>query len=294
MDAYYETLVESFDQALIWYRCIGSQEPTLVLCDGIACDGFVWKYLIPYFENQHRIIHWNYRGHGKTPSPKNWDNLGIEECAQDLCHVLDHARIQQPVVLLGHSMGVQVILEFYHRYPERVLGLIPVTGPYGKAIDHIHDTSVMRRFFPLLKFVCTRFQSVTSFVNRTLAPTDLVYWYALAFEVNHRLIKKEDFFPYLEHMAKLDPALFMRMLERAARHTAEPYLADIKVPTLIIGAERDCFTPYWITQRMHAMIPGSQMLTLPQGSHAGPIELPELTNLRIEKFLAQFASEKKC
>jgi hypothetical protein len=39
------------------------------------------------------------------------------------------------------------------------------------------------------------------------------------------------------------------------------------------------------------MIPNSQLLTLPMGSHTGPIELPELTNLRIEKFLEEVSQK---
>jgi pimeloyl-ACP methyl ester carboxylesterase len=287
LDHYAETTTVSFDQTPIWYRRIGSGEPTLVLCDGVGCDGYIWKYLIPHFENRYRVLHWHYRGHGRSGTPENLENLGIEECAEDLKQVLDDASAKQPVVLLGHSMGVQVILEFYHRYPERVLALVPVTGSYGKAIDYVHDSGLVKRIFPLMQYATGKFHKLVLNFWRQMVGTDLAYWYSCTFEINEGLIKREDFFPYLEHLSRMDPDVFLRTLAGAARHTAEPYLPDISAPTLIVAGEQDHFTPYWIQRRMHAMIPNSQLLTLPMGSHTGPIELPELTNLRIDKFLQE-------
>jgi pimeloyl-ACP methyl ester carboxylesterase len=293
MDHYAETTVPATDGTPIWYRRIGNREPTLILNDGVGCDGFVWKYLIPHFEKKHGIIHWNYRGHGRTPPPENLDNLGIEECAEDLKVVLDDAGVTRPAVLLGHSMGVQVILEFVHRYPDRVLALIPMTGSYGRALDHIHDSSIAKKIFPALKYAVDNFTPVVTELWRRLVHTELGYRYATTFEINAKLIKREDFFPYLDHLSRMDPVIFMRSLEGAARHTAEPYLPEIRVPTLIVAGELDRFTPHWISRRMHTLIPGSELLTLPMCSHTGPIELPELTNLGIEKFLARISGSGK-
>lgn len=291
MDHYIETTTESFDGTPIWYRQIGSGEPTLVLCDGVGCAGYVWKYFIPHFENRYRLIHWNYRGHGNSGTPENLQNLGVEECAEDLLVVLDHAGVTQPVVLLGHSMGVQVIFEFYHRHPERVRALVPVTGSYGKAIDHVHDTSLIKRLFPMIRYFAGHFNPILKSFWEKLVKSEFAYWYACSFEITEGLIKKEDFFPYLEDLSRMDPEIFFRTLAGASRHTAEAYLPEIKVPTLIVGGEADQFTPYWISKRMHAMIPNSELLTLPMGSHTGPLELPELTNLRIEKFLKKLGEQ---
>jgi len=38
--------------------------------------------------------------------------------------------------------------------------------------------------------------------------------------------------------------------------------------------------------KMHAAIPGSELQVLPGGTHVGPLEHPELCELRIEKFLS--------
>ncbi len=292
MDAYFETTIESFDKTRIWYRRMGSGAPTLMLCDGVGCDGYVWKYLIPYFEGRYRLIHWNYRGHGRSGPPAEPDRLGIEECAEDLKAVMDHAGVTEPAVLLGHSMGVQVILEFVHRWPERVRALVPLTGSYGKAVDHVHDADWLKKLFPLIREAGVRFGRQLQPLLRELFRSEFAFWYARKFEINESLIRREDFFPYLEHLSRMDPVIFLKTLEGAARHTAEPYLPEIRVPTLIVAGTHDRFTPYWLSQRMHALIPGSELLTLPLGSHTAPIELPELVNLRIERFLRELEAKK--
>jgi pimeloyl-ACP methyl ester carboxylesterase len=43
---------------------------------------------------------------------------------------------------------------------------------------------------------------------------------------------------------------------------------------------------------MHKRIPGSEMLTVPGGTHVAPIEQPELLALRLEKWLARVAAKK--
>jgi len=53
----------------------------------------------------------------------------------------------------------------------------------------------------------------------------------------------------------------------------------------VVAGELDTWTPMWLSVKMHAAVPGSEMLVLPAGSHVGPIEHPELLALRVERFL---------
>jgi len=81
--------------------------------------------------------------------------------------------------------------------------------------------------------------------------------------------------------------IFLRTMESAADHTAWEHLSKIDVPTLIVAADHDRFTPLWLSQRMHREVPQSEMLVVPSGSHTAVIELPELISLRIERFLKE-------
>ena len=58
------------DGASLYYQVQGEGEPGMVLCDGLGCDGFAWKYLTPYLEQRYRVLRWHYRGHGRSGLPR--------------------------------------------------------------------------------------------------------------------------------------------------------------------------------------------------------------------------------
>src|SRR4051812_47081298 len=57
------------------------------LCDGIACDGFIWKYLWDDLSKVVPVTHWNYRGHGRSAPPADPDRIDITAHGDDLSTV---------------------------------------------------------------------------------------------------------------------------------------------------------------------------------------------------------------
>ena len=280
-----ERYVRSFDGTELFTTAEGDG-PVLVLSDGLGCDGFVWRHLRPAFASRYRILHWHYRGHGLSQAPKNPSGVGVEDLVGDLLAVLDAWDVDQ-AVLLGHSMGVQVILEFGVQHPERVLGLVPLCGSYGRPLDTFHDSDLASALLPRALDLIRRFPGRAQFLWSSLLPTELSYQIGVHFELNHKLVRRPDFEPYLEHLASMDIQVFMRMLEALNRHSVEDRLHELHTPTLIVAGENDTFTPAWLSQRMHQLIPDSELLMIPSGTHAAPIELPELVHLRLDRFLEQ-------
>src|SRR3954471_3749926 len=90
----------------------GASPVTAILCDGIACDGFIWKYLWDDLARLMSVAHWNYRGHGRSALPEDPAALELADHAHDL-DAVRRAIGDGPVVLFGHSMGCQVALEGY-------------------------------------------------------------------------------------------------------------------------------------------------------------------------------------
>src|SRR4051812_803641 len=80
------------DGTPIYYRVRGpTHAPAVIFCDGIGCDGYVWKYLEASLLDSHRIVHWHYRGHGQSPMPRDPRRVDIADLADDLAAVLDAA-----------------------------------------------------------------------------------------------------------------------------------------------------------------------------------------------------------
>ena len=72
----------------------------------------------------------------------------------------------------------------------------------------------------------------------------------------------------------MDPSVFLPMLRQAGEHSAEDLLARIEVPTVVIAAERDTFTPSWLAEEMAKKIPGAEHVVIAGASHAAPVEQP--------------------
>jgi pimeloyl-ACP methyl ester carboxylesterase len=276
-------LTAARDGTRLHWSSTGTGAPTVLLTDGVGCAGYIWRFLRPELARHHRVVHWNYRGHGQSEAPADPARVSIADCVDDLFVVLDAAG-EQRVVIMGHSMGVQVALEAHRREPERVAGLVLVCGAPGRALDAVHDAPFAAAALPYAQAAVARFPGVSRLLFRSVIPTDLALKLALTFEVNDKLVAREDLVRYLADLADVDPSLFVTLLGSAARSDASDHLPSIAVPTLIIAGEQDSFTPMWRSVKMHAAIPASELLVLPGGSHVGPLEHPELCSLRVEKF----------
>lgn len=258
--------------------------PTVILSDGVLCDGFIWKYLWDDLAAIGPVAHWHYRGHGRSGSPVDPERIDVVDFAADLDEVRRHLG-DPPVVLVGHSYGVQVSLEAYRLRPEKVAGLILCCGAPGKVTETFHGTNYLAQALPkVIAWVTEHSELARALWSRVPADLSLKLSF-LTREVDVDHMRREDLLPYLKHMTHVDFALFVRVLRAAGEHTAEDLLPHIKVPTLVVAAERDTFTPPDLALRMAQTIPQGEHFQLVNGSHAALIEQPELVRVRITEFL---------
>lgn len=283
-DYFLQDFLEVPDGTSLYFQVQGDGEPGVVLCDGLGCDGFVWKYLTPQLRKDHRVLRWHYRGHGRSGVPDDRERIGMLYTCEDLSRIMDAAGMEKAVVF-GHSMGVQVALEFHRRYSDRVAGLVLICGSYGNPLDTFHDDTLLRKVFPSLRTLVERFPRAAAKLTRVGLSTELAVQYALTVEANRELMQRADLIPYFDHLAKMDPVVFVRTLDSLAEHTAWDHLPHVDVPALILGGEKDSFTPLWLSRRMADAIPGAEFVIVPGGTHTTPLEQPTLVAERIHRFL---------
>jgi pimeloyl-ACP methyl ester carboxylesterase len=274
------------DGARLYHQLLGQEAPgtAAVLCDGLGCDGFIWKYLLPQLSATHPVLQWHYRGHGRSPAPPDLNQLGVSYNCEDLDALISEEGLSE-AILFGYSMGVQVALEYHRRHPAKVRGLVLMCGSYGNPLDTFHDSTALRSVFPWLRDL-ERFPKAASRMVRLGVLSEALLEYAVRFEVNPQLIHREDLAPYFHHLATMSPVVFMRTLDSLSRHTAWDHLPEVQVPTLVVGGERDSFTPPWLSTKMADAIPGAELLIVPGGSHTAPLEQPAAVNARVLRFLA--------
>jgi pimeloyl-ACP methyl ester carboxylesterase len=117
------------DGTEIHYKVYGSGQPTLVFVHGWSCDSRYWDAQLDDFAAQYTVVTLDLAGHGSstTGARKDWSMAGYGTDVASVVEAIGAPR----VVLIGHSMGGQVILEAARRLPGKVIGLV--------GVDTYHD-----------------------------------------------------------------------------------------------------------------------------------------------------------
>lgn len=219
--------------------------------------------------------------------PRVSKNHTVHSLKQDLKRVLDALEIKK-AILVGHSMGAQVMFDFHASYPHRVTAMVSCFGTSGKPMDTFYNFPLSKYAFEVIYMFNHLFPRVSNTIGTLIAKNPL--WFQMGgffkmmkpYLVDKRIMKQ-----YLEHIINVD-AIFLSKLTRSLQeHDAESELKKIRVPVLVIGADEDSFTPAWISKKMHRQIPHSELFIVKKGSHVALVEQPELLNLRIEKFIRE-------
>jgi pimeloyl-ACP methyl ester carboxylesterase len=105
----------------LWYEVRGAG-PNVVLVHGANLDSRGWGTLPAALASTHRVTLMDLRSHGRSG-----DATGPFSWMDDVVSVLNAVRARD-AVLIGHSLGAQVVLDLALAHPERVRGLILI-GP---------------------------------------------------------------------------------------------------------------------------------------------------------------------
>jgi len=280
-----ESFVEAGDGTRLYVRERDGRAPlTALLCDGIACDGFIWRYLADDLAAVADVVHWNYRGHGRSAAPGDSDRIGLEAFIDDL-EVVRRARVGGPTVLIGHSMGCQIALEGYRRRREDIAGLVLVCGTFGRMTHTFKGGNALARALPRLIARMLGQPRLARALWSHFPPEAATRIALMSGEVDAEAIRPEDLTKYTEHAANLDPLMFLRMLQSIGEETAEDLLPDVSVPVLVIAGELDGFTPPHLAEQMAASLPDSELMMMPGATHVVPIERREEVREAIEDFV---------
>lgn len=114
----------TFDGIQLHYDDKGNGRP-LVFVHGWAMSGGVWFFQTEEFASSHRVITMDLRGHGRS-EPSSVP-ISMQLLAADLRGLMDGLALENAIVV-GWSMGVQVVLEAYSSIRKRLAGLVLVSG----------------------------------------------------------------------------------------------------------------------------------------------------------------------
>ena len=273
---------------LYFHRQAGPSPVTALLCDGLACDGFIWKYLWDELGAELSVAHSHYRGHGRSSPPVDPEQIGVKALADDL-DAVRYAVGDPPVVLVGHSLGTQVALEAYRRRPEGVAALVLLCGSFGRVTYTFKGSEVLASVLPNLIEFATTHPKVARAIWSSVPPRVAIAVARLTGDIDLGAVRLEDVEPYFQHVSIVDFELFLRMLRAAGEHSAEDILPQVRVPVLVVAGARDSFTPAAVSEAMAEAIPGAELDVIPSGTHLAPLEHHAEIAARISAFLARNA-----
>jgi pimeloyl-ACP methyl ester carboxylesterase len=99
----------------------------LVLVHGWMDVSASFQFVVDAMLAERWIVAPDWRGYGLTEGPPT-DNYWFPDYLADLDHIVDHIAGEQPIDLLGHSMGGNVAMMYAGVRPERVRRLINLEG----------------------------------------------------------------------------------------------------------------------------------------------------------------------
>ncbi|MBK8408120.1 MAG: alpha/beta hydrolase [Sandaracinaceae bacterium] len=248
---------------------VGTAGIPLVLNDGIGCDGFAWRHLMPMLADRHPVVHWNYRSHGRSGSGPSLARLTLPALAEDMVRVMDGLHLER-AVLLGHSMGTQVALEAYRPRARPRGGWVLLCGSSGRITNTFHGGDLLHRVLPTVSTRVARNRSAARGVFGRI-PASVAYRLGtLSGEIDKRTFRLADFERYWDHIATMDPDRFLTLLDAAGSHSAEDLLPNITAPTLVVAADGDTFHAAGAGEANGRPHPGAEHFLVRVASHGGP------------------------
>ena len=107
------------------FRDWGGTGCPVVLLHGLASSCHIWDLVAPQLAEDFSVIAVDQRGHGLSDKPES--GYDFASVSRDLLGVIQARNLERPVIV-GHSWGADVALEFAVAYPDIPAGICFVDG----------------------------------------------------------------------------------------------------------------------------------------------------------------------
>jgi pimeloyl-ACP methyl ester carboxylesterase len=112
--------------------------PPVVFVHGITEDRRGWDRVVPLFDG-FRCVRLDLRGHGESSDAEDYSALAM---AEDVAEVVREARIDEPPLLIGHSLGAFVVTVYAAQAPTKAVVNVDQSlriGEFAVALQTLAD-----------------------------------------------------------------------------------------------------------------------------------------------------------
>lgn len=262
-----------------------SSKPLIVFNYGLVCSNKHWMYQIPAFEEMgYQILTHDYRFHFSSSSKEDYSHLNFKDISQDIMGLLNFIGAKK-TIMLGHSMGVNVTLEFTKNYPEFVSGIVLISGTVLPPQDIMFDSNVMEIATPYIEMLNNTFPVIFKKIWASSYKNPIARKVVFRGGFNTTKVSDEFIQIYMKKIGELPPEVFLQLLSEMKAHDVIGSLEAIKCPALVMGGDKDQVIPNYVQKILHKYLPNSELYTIKDGSHVPQVDFPETINERILHFV---------
>ena len=259
---------QKINGAQIYYEEHGDGPETIFFSHGLLWSGYMFHNQIAVLKDRYRCITYDHSGQGQTEVTRSgYDIESLYDDAIALIDTLDCA----PCHFMGLSMGGFVGLRVGIRRPDLLKSL---TIMESSSDTEAHQT---RRQYRLLSIVAYWIGL------RVVADRVMEIMFGQKFLNDPERAKLKD--EWKERMVANDRVGITRAVSGIiTREGISEQLDQIRVPTLIIVGDQDVATVPAKAEKMHASIPNSKLVIIPDAGHTSTIEEPEAVTAALVDF----------
>jgi sigma-B regulation protein RsbQ len=254
-------------------KVFGSGSRPMMFAHGFGCDQNMWRFVTPAFEDDYRIVLFDYVGAGRSDlsayDPDRYARLdGYADDVLDICRALD----LRDAILVGHSVSSMVAVLAANREPERFARLVLV----GPSPRYINDPPEYVGGFEradiegLLEMMDKNYIGWANF----LAP-------AIVKNPDRPELGEE----LTESFCSTDPVVARRFAEATFFADNRDDLPLVRVPSLILQCSDDMIAPTEVGEYLHRHLPGSTLRLMRATGHCPHMSHPEETIQAIREYL---------
>jgi len=276
--------------AELYAREVGHGPAIIVLHGG---PDFDHSYLLPELDrlsDSYRLIYYDQRGRGRSGAGVKPEEVTLASDIDDIDKVRQFYHLDS-VVLLGHSWGTLLALEYALRYPARVSRLILMNPAPASAADY---QQLRKEWLEKRADAVEGKKKIAATAGyKEGDPAAVTAYYRIHFKPAFaRPETYEKFMARLSASFTKEGVLKARAVE--ARLDDEtwllpgydliPRIKSLKIPTLVISGDHE-FIPASTAEHIAQAIPGARLVTLKDCGHFTYMECPVPLREQIDAFL---------
>jgi 3-oxoadipate enol-lactonase len=233
--------------------------PVVLWLQGLNAPAAAWAVQLGHFGRTHRSIAMDARGIGKSDAPEG--PYSTRQLAEDAVAVLDACGVSQAHVV-GLSLGGAAAQELALGFPGRVrslalLSTFPGQAPRGRAL-----LQSWRALYPLA--------AQSPELREAWEKQAYAWLFTEKFWRNENGVRAALKFAAAQPLQSL--AGFRGQVDAALSHDTRARLGEIRAPTLVVHGALDQLAPLEGGRELAQLIPGAEILELPEAGHAVNLE----------------------